>query len=74
MDGLSVPYHLVESTLIFRGNGRYFTFTFHFSMKFLLANSIATFSHVGLFCLPKSHKKDASLIWVNVNGLRSYTC
>ena len=22
-------------------------------------------SHLGLFCLPMSHKKDASLIWVN---------
>ena len=23
-------------------------------------------SHLGLFCLPISHKKDAGLIWVNV--------
>ena len=39
-----------------------------FSMKFLCANRIApdgtpssAASHVGLFCLPMSHKKDARL-------------
>ena len=49
-----------ESTFIFRG------------MKFLQANRIApdgmprfAASHLGLFCLPMSHKKDARLIWVN---------
>ena len=42
-------------------------------MKFLLANRIApdgttrfAASHLGLFCLPMSHKKDARLIRVNI--------
>ena len=44
-------------------------FLFHFSMKFLSANRIApdvtpqnAELHLGLFCLPMSHKKDARLI------------
>ena len=43
----------------------------HFSMKFLSTNRIApdgmprfAASHLGLFCLPMSHKKDARLTWV----------
>ena len=39
-------------------------------MKIKIANKIApdgtprfAASHLGLFCLPMSHKKDASLIW-----------
>ena len=45
----------------------------HFSMKFMLANRIApdgtprfAASHLGLFCMPMSHKNDARLIWVNI--------
>ena len=41
-------------------------------MKIMSANRIApdgtlcfAASHLGLFCLPMSHKKDARLIWVN---------
>ena len=41
-------------------------------MKFMSANRIApdgtgrfAASHLGLFCLPMSYKKDALLIWVN---------
>ena len=41
-------------------------------MKFMSANRIApdgtpcfAASHLGLFCLPMSHKNDARLIWVN---------
>ena len=41
-------------------------------MKFMYANKIApdeplhcAASHLGLFCLSMSHKKDARLIWVN---------
>ena len=41
-------------------------------MKIMCANRIApdgmprfAASHLGLFCLPMSHKKDARLIWVN---------
>ena len=71
-NGLSHPYHLDEFTFIFRGIRS--NFSFHFSMNFLLqANRIASdvtpcfaASHLGLFCLPMSHKKDARLIWVNV--------
>ena len=40
-------------------------------MKFMSANRIApdgrprsVASHLGIFCLPMSHKKDARLIWV----------
>ena len=51
------------------------SFLFNFSMKFLKANRIApdgaprfAASHLGLFCLPMSHKKDARLIWVINKG------
>ena len=67
-NGLSHPYHLDEPIFIFRGIRSGFSFLFHFSMKFLKANIIApdgtprfAASHLGLFCLPKSHKKDARL-------------
>ena len=61
-----------ESILNFRGSGKvFFKFLFHFSMKFMSANRIApdgmphfAASHLGLFCLPMSHKEDARLIWV----------
>ena len=59
--------HLGESTFIFRGVRCVFYFLSHFSMKFLCANRIATdgtpsaASHLGLFCLPMSHKRDARL-------------
>ena len=75
-NGLSHPYHLDESTFIFRGIGSvfFFSFLFHFSMKFVSANRIApdgtprfAASHLGLFCLHMSHKKDARLIWVNLD-------
>ena len=43
-------------------------------MKFLCANRIApdgtpcsATSHLGLFCLPMSHKMDARLIWVKMD-------
>ena len=48
--------------------GVIFIFLSHFSMKFLGANRIApdgtprsAASHLGLFCLPMSHKRDARL-------------
>ena len=34
-NGISHPYHLGESTSIFRGNRSDFSFLFHFSMKFM---------------------------------------
>ena len=70
---LSHPYHLDESIFILRGIRSNFEILFHFSMKILLANRIApdgtprlAASHLGLFCLPMSHKKDARLIWVKI--------
>ena len=71
-NGLSHPYHLDEFTFIFRGVMSNFSFLFHFSMKFMKANRVApdgtlhfAASHLGLFCLPMSNKKDARLIWIN---------
>ena len=68
-----------ESTFIFRGIRSDFQIVFNFSMKILLANRIApdgtphsAASHLGLYCLPMSHKKDVRLnelskeVWVQV--------
>ena len=73
-NGLSHPYHLDESTFRFRDTGSNFLFLFNFSIKFMSANRRApdgtlrfAASHLGLFCLPMSHKKDARLIWVKNN-------
>ena len=69
MNGLSHSYHLDESTFILRDIRSYFKFLTNFFMKFLLANRIApdgaplsAVSHLGLFYLPMSHKKDTRLI------------
>ena len=68
--GFSHHYQLGESTFIFRGVRSYFLFFFisFFSMKFLCANRIAPDGtprsaalHLGLCCLPMSHKKDVRL-------------
>ena len=68
-NGFSHHYQLSESTFIFRGVRSNFYFLSHFSMKFLCANRIAPVgtprsvaSHLGLYCLPMSHKRDARLI------------
>ena len=58
-----------KSPLSFLGAlGVIFIFLSHFSMKFLCENRIApdgsprsAASHLGLFCLPMSHKRDARL-------------
>ena len=71
-NGLAHHLHLGESTFFFMGvRSVFFLFLSNFSMKFLKANRIApdgtprsAASHLGLFCLPMSHKKDARLIWV----------
>ena len=62
-----------ESTFNFRDIRSTFSFLFKFSMKFLSANRIApdgtprfAASHLGLFCLLMSHKKDPRLIRVKV--------
>ena len=71
-NGLFHPYHLDVSTFIFRGNRSNWTFSFHFSMKITLANIIApegtphfAASHLGLFCLPMSHKRTPGLYRIN---------
>ena len=69
MNGLSHCYHLDKSTFIFGGIKSHFHSLFHFWIKFLLANRIvpdgtpcsAAMSHLGLDCLPMSHKKGAGL-------------
>ena len=69
---LSHPYHLNESIFTFRDIRGNFSFLFHCSTKIISANRIASdgmpryaASHLRLFCLLMSHKKDARLIWVN---------
>ena len=61
-------YQLDEFTFILVVLGVIFIFLSDFSMKFLCANRIASdgtprsaASHLGLFCLPVSHKRDARL-------------
>ena len=63
----------MTSPILFIGAPGVFLFSllFHFSMKFMLAHNIApdgtphsAASHLGLFYLPTSDKKDARLIWV----------
>ena len=56
------------ATALIRGVRSDFYYLFNFSMKFLCANRIApdgtphsAASHLGLFCLPISHKRDARL-------------
>ena len=67
-NGFSHHYQLDEFTFIFRGVRSDYYFLSHFSMKFLCANRIApdgtprtAASHLGLCCLPISHKRDARL-------------
>ena len=63
-NGLSLD----ESIFIFRGIRNNFSFLFHFSMKIMSANRKApdgtphfAASHLGLFFLPVSYKKNARL-------------
>ena len=65
-----------ESILISRDIRSKFSFLFQFSMKTKLAKRIASdgtprfaASHLGIYCLPMSHKKDASLMWFNKLGV-----
>ena len=71
-NGFSHHYQLGESTFILGALGVIFFFFFfflsHFSRKLLLANRKApdgtprsAASHLGLFCLPMSHKRDSRL-------------
>ena len=69
MNGFTHRYQLGASTVIFRGVRKDFDFFSPFFMKFFKANRIAldgmprsVASHLGLYCLPMSHKEDAWLI------------
>ena len=66
---MNLPIIIWPSPLSFLGASGMTEFLFHFSMKFLQANRIApdgtlcfAASHLGLYCLPMSHKTDARLI------------
>ena len=68
-NGLSHSYHSDESTFILRDSRCNFSFLFHFSMIIFSANRIApdgttrcAASHLGLFCLRMSHRKDTKLL------------
>ena len=69
-NGLSNHYHLDESTSIHRDIRSNFLFLFHFSSANRIAPDVTppkapkAASHLGLFCLPMSHKKGARLLWV----------
>ena len=72
-NGFSHYYHLGEHTVKFRGVRSEIKYIFHFPMKFLLANRIApdvtprsAASHLGLCCLPMSHKKNARLYELSI--------
>ena len=75
-NGFSHPYCLDESTFFLRGIRSKFSFLFNFSVKIMSANRIApdgtprfAASHLGLFCLPMSNKKNTRLIWVNLDHI-----
>ena len=79
-NGFSHRYTLDESIFSFRGIKSIFSILFNFFMKIMSANRIApdgtprfAASHLGLFCLPMSHKKDARLIWVKGKQMRNDT-
>ena len=63
-NGISHPYHLDPSIFIFRGVRSSFSFFISFSDEIHLSKQNIprwkrfTASHLGLFCLPMSHKKE----------------
>ena len=61
--GLSYPYHLIESIVIFGTSMVILLFIIHFSMKFLCSNSSSAASNLGLYCLPMSPKWVVRLTW-----------
>ena len=68
-NGLSHLHQMGESTFIFRGTRSNSLFSFHFSMKVMKANRIASngtphfvLSYLVPFCLPMFHKKDSRFI------------
>ena len=69
-NGLSHPDHLGESTFIFRGIRCNFSFFFSFFNVIKQLNWRCAASHLGLFCLPMSHKKDTRVILVQLSKLK----
>ena len=76
---LSLLYHLDESTFIFRGSRSDFFIFILFFDETLKAKRIApamkprfAASHLVLFCLPMSHKKDARLVCVNHSFIKVF--
>ena len=69
-NGISHRYHLDESIFIFGGIKSNFSYLFHFSNEIPVSKLNSprwdAASHLGIFCLPMSHKKDARLIWVKL--------
>ena len=71
----SILINWMSPLLILRGGkGGIFFIFISFSMKFMCANRIAldgmlcfAVSHLGLFCLPMSQKKDAGLYELKVH-------
>ena len=71
-NGVSHLYHLDEPIFILGASGVIFIL-FRFLRNFLVSKQISSdgaprfaASHLGLFCLSMSHKKDPRLIWVKV--------
>ena len=77
-NGLSHPYHSDESTFIFWSSGSDLSFSFseeNHESKQIAPDGTPRFaaSHLGIFCLPMSHKKGARLIWVNCDLSETHT-
>ena len=68
-NGLSHPYHLDESTFIFRNIRSNFSFLFHFSMKFIKANRIAP---DGMPHFAASHLSAILFAYVPLKGRKAY--
>ena len=72
-NGISHRYQLEQPISVLRDVWWYFSFLFKFLYKIMQANSgdpdqtpHSVASDLGLHCLPMSHKKDASHIWVKM--------
>ena len=81
-NGFSHRYHLGEFTFVFRGLRCDFKFLSHFFDEFSLSKQNSprwdaprsAASHLGLYCLPMSHKKDARLKWVKGTIIQNFEC
>ena len=64
LNGVSQSSQLDQFIFILRVVGSHFSFLFNFIRTFY-KQTVETLISLGLHCLPMSHKKDASAIWVN---------